>query len=160
MKKICFLSTVRIIPIPIASSSPDLNSSLRNHLPRPTLKSHGPVTSFIPKLPLTVTGSYRTYTGFSINPCGTYNDWFKTNKCYLIFAISVYADFLLFVQYVLLPKHIVSKNIQYSALSRLFAFLCYYSTAFFTIFQISAFYLTAHFVFIVISDCLLFFNNQ
>ena len=34
----------------------------------------GNSTSFIPKLPLTVTGSYRTYTGFSINPCGTYND--------------------------------------------------------------------------------------
>ena len=119
---------------------------------------HGCLNTYIFRI--TVTGSYRTCTGFSINPCGTYNDWFKTNKCYLIFAISVYADFLLFVQYVLLPKHIVSKNIQYSALSRLFAFLCYYSTAFFTIFQISAFYLTAHFVFIVISDCLLFFNNQ
>ena len=41
---------------------------------------------FFAKLPITVTGSYRTYTGFSINPCGTYNDWFKTNKCYLFFA--------------------------------------------------------------------------
>ena len=87
MKKLCFLSTVRIIPIPIVSSSPDLKSSLRNRLPRPTLTSHGPVTFIITKLPITVTGSYRTYTGFSINPCGTYNDWFKTNKCYLIFTI-------------------------------------------------------------------------
>lgn len=87
MKKLCFLSTVRIIPIPIVSSSPDLSSPLRNRLPGPTLKSHDSVTFFIPKLPLTVTGSYRTYTGFSINPCGTYNDWFKTNKCYLIFTI-------------------------------------------------------------------------
>ena len=125
MKKLCFLSTVRIISIPIVSSSPDLRSSLRNRLPRPafillltlfsvTLSySQGPVTSIIPKLPITVTGSYRTYTGFSINPCGTYNDWFKTNKCYLIFAVLVYADFLLFVQYFLLLNHIVFKNIQY-----------------------------------------------
>ena len=37
------------------------------------------------KLPLTVTGSYRTFTGFSINPCGTCNGWFKTNKFYSIF---------------------------------------------------------------------------
>lgn len=123
IKKLCFLSTVRIIPIPIASSSPDLSSSLRNRLPGPTLKSHGPVTFFIPKLPLTVTGSYRTYTGFSINPCGTYNDWFKTNKCYLIFAISVYADFLLFVQYFPFLKHIVSKNIQYS---RFISLICFF----------------------------------
>lgn len=90
MKKLCFLSTVRIIPIPIVSSSPDLSSPLRNRLPGPTLKSHGPVTFFTPKLPLTVTGSYRTYTGFSINPCGTYNDWFKTNKCYLYRIVFFY----------------------------------------------------------------------
>ena len=39
------------------------------------------------------------------------------------------------------------------------AYLLFYATIaqrFFTIFQISAFYLTAHFVFIAISDCLLF----
>ena len=78
---------------------------------------------FFPKLPITVTGSYRTCTGFSINPCGTYSDWFKTNKCYLIFAISVYADFLLFVQYFLLLKNIVSKNIQYS---RFISLICFF----------------------------------
>ena len=109
MKKLCFLSTVRIIPIPIASSSPDLSSSLRNRLPGPTLKSHGPVTFFTPKLPLTVTGSYRTYTGFSINPCGTYNDWFKTNKCYLIFTIEY---FFLLCPVISKKSQIVPKNIQ------------------------------------------------
>ena len=125
MKKLCFLSIVRIISIPIVSSSPDLRLSLRNRLPRQLSYycSHGPVTFFIPKLPITVTGSYRTCTGFSINPCGTYNDWFKTNKCYLIFAISVYADFLLSVQYFLLLKHIVSKNIQYS---RFISLICFF----------------------------------
>ena len=112
MKKLCFLSTVRIIPIPIASSSPDLSSSLRNRLPGPTLKSHGPVTFFIPKLPLTVTGSYRTYTGFSINPCGTYNDWFKTNKCYLIFTIILQNSFFLLCPVIRKKNQIVFKNIQ------------------------------------------------
>ena len=112
MKKLCFLSTVRIIPIPIVSSSPDLSSSLRNRLPGPTLKSHGPVTFFIPKLPLTVTGSYRTYTGFSINPCGTYNDWFKTNKCYLIFTIILQNSFFLLCPVIRKKNQIVFKNIQ------------------------------------------------
>ena len=112
MKKICFLSTVRIIPIPIVSSSPDLSSPLRNRLPGPTLKSHGPVTFFIPKLPLTVTGSYRTYTGFSINPCGTYNDWFKTNKCYLIFTIILQNSFFLLCPVIRKKNQIVFKNIQ------------------------------------------------
>ena len=112
MKKLCFLSTVRIIPIPIVSSSPDLSSSLRNRLPGPTLKSHGPVTFFIPKLPLTVTGSYRTYTGFSINPCGTYNDWFKPNKCYLIFTIILQNSFFLLCPVIRKKNQIVFKNIQ------------------------------------------------
>ena len=112
MKKLCFLSTVRIIPIPIVSSSPDLSSPLRNRLPGPTLKSHGPVTFFIPKLPLTVTGSYRTYTGFSINPCGTYNDWFKTNKCYLIFTIILQNSFFLLCPVIRKKNQIVFKNIQ------------------------------------------------
>ena len=111
-KKLCFLSTVRIIPIPIVSSSPDLSSPLRNRLPGPTLKSHGPVTFFIPKLPLTVTGSYRTYTGFSINPCGTYNDWFKTNKCYLIFTIILQNSFFLLCPVIRKKNQIVFKNIQ------------------------------------------------
>ena len=74
MKKLCFLSTVRIIPIPIVSSSPDLSSSQQNTFPS-FFRKNAQWCAILP-LTITVTGSYRIFTGFSMNPFETYNGWF------------------------------------------------------------------------------------
>ena len=47
-----------------------------------------------------------------LNPCGTYNDWFKTNKCYLIFTIILQNSFFLLCPVIRKKNQIVFKNIQ------------------------------------------------
>lgn len=77
----CFSSSVRIkLPV-FASSSPDFSSSFQGAFPNCYLTQLSDIHAL--ELPVTVTGSYRTCTGFSLNPRGTCKIWRQARKFFL-----------------------------------------------------------------------------